>query len=472
MRDRLNQIIYIGKAKDLKKRVSSYFQPSKRLQIDQPKIRVMIGLIHDFDTVEVRSEPEALILESKLIKQWKPRFNTEQVDDKRFLMLRVDMREVLPRFQLVRFKKDQTSVYFGPFVHSNLLRQTLAELRQRYGILLDDAKPKDLGNGQWQLYNDARAEIYGHPNVVTEVDYRIWVQRACVFMEGKSREWLDELRTEMQKAAEQREFEKAAKLRDRLFAVEKTIAKNRSFIHQPQALKTANPSEVLQLLQTVLELPQLPLHIECFDISHISGEHCVASMVHFSNGQADRNRYRRYRIKSFIGNDDFRAMEEVVGRRYRRLHDEGRAFPELVVIDGGKGQVGAALKAFYSLALEPPSMIGLAKKEETIVFADERAPLQLPVRHEALKLLQRVRDEAHRFANNFNAELRSQKIKQTILDDFEGLGPVRRAALLEHFKTMSQLKAASSEELQMVEGIGPKTAKSLAAFLKEGIRNT
>ena len=206
--------------------------------------------------------------------------------------------------------------------------------------------------------------------------------------------------------------------------------------------------------------------MECFDISHISGTFVVASMVHFSNGRPDRAQYRRFKIKSFMGNDDFRAMEEVVGRRYRRLRDEGKALPDLIVIDGGQGQIGAALKAFYAIDVDPPSMIGLAKKNETVIFADERSPLNLGLRHPGLQLLQRMRDEAHRFANTFNADLRSRKIRESILEDFPGLGPVRRTALLDHFGSIEKLRAAGVTALTEVPGIGPKLALELQRFLK------
>jgi excinuclease ABC subunit C len=205
--------------------------------------------------------------------------------------------------------------------------------------------------------------------------------------------------------------------------------------------------------------------MECFDISHISGTYCVASMVHFADGRPDKNNYRRFQIKSFIGNDDFRAMEEVVGRRYRRLAEEGKPMPDLVVIDGGRGQIASALKAFYALDLTPPALIGLAKKHETIIFPDERLPLNLPLNSPALHLLQRLRDEAHRFANTYNADLRSQKIRESVLDDFPGLGPVRKKALIDHFGSIEKLRAAPLVQLAEVRGIGDKYAADLHAFL-------
>jgi len=464
MKDRLGQIIYVGKARSLKKRVSSYFQRGRARTINQPKIRALIELIVDFDTIEVKSEPEALLLEGKLIKQWRPRYNTDFTDDKRFLLVRVDVAEPLPRFRLTRLKKEDRSRYFGPFAHSGLLRKTLAQMRRQFGILLGDSTPQPLPDGTWRLYDDVREEIYGTENIVTAEVYRRRVDDACMFLEGKSREWLETLRAEMTAAAVRREFEKAAELRDVVFALDQTLRKTRHF-ERGDPTRPAGAPDALEALQVALHLPAPPRTMECFDISHISGTFVVASMVHFADGRPDKDNYRRFQIKSFIGNDDFRAMEEVVGRRYRRLAEEQKPLPDLIVIDGGRGQVGAALKAFVALDLMPPAIIGLAKQHETIIFPDARPPLNLPLNHPGLNVLQRLRDEAHRFANTYNANLRSQKIRESVLDDFAGLGPVRRGTLLARFGDIDRLRAASVAEIQDVEGFGPKLAAELHAFL-------
>ena len=466
MKDRLGRIIYVGKAKSLKKRVASYFQSGRdRALRHQPKIRTLIEMIADFEILEVKSEPEALLLEGKLIKQWRPRYNTDFTDDKRFLLVRVDQEAALPRFVLTRFKKDTRSRYFGPFAHSGLLRKTLATMRKKFGILLADTTPKKISADTWQLYDDARADISGWPNVVTAEEYRGRVAQAAAFLDGKSREWLATLREEMQARAAKQEFEKAAELRDVVLALEQTLARTRKFTRDLTQLR---PDELaLRQLQEALGLEHPPHHMECFDISHISGTFVVASMVRFTDGLPDKDQYRRFSIKSFIGNDDFKAMEEVVSRRYRRLIAEQKQFPDLVVIDGGRGQVAAALKAFVRLDCPPPAMIGLAKKMETIIFPDARAPLNLPLGHPGLNLLQRLRDEAHRFANTYNADLQSRKIKESILDDVPGLGPKRKAALLAHFGSLEKLRAATAEQIAAVSGFGPKAAGKLQAFLAQ-----
>ena len=220
----------------------------------------------------------------------------------------------------------------------------------------------------------------------------------------------------------------------------------------------------LDSLKKTLQMEKEPRSIECFDISHISGSFCVASCVHFDDGEPAKNKYVHFKIKSFIGNDDYRAMEEVVGRRYRRLVDEGKPLPDLILIDGGKGQVFSAMKAFDSAGIKPPTLAGLAEKEE-IIITENFEEKKLSRRHEGLKLLQRVRDEAHRFANSFNASLRSKKIRESILDDISGLGEKRKNALLKYFGSIAKIKSATIEELRKVEGVGFETACVIRDFL-------
>lgn len=466
MKDRLGEVIYVGKAKELKKRVTSYFQPSRLRQIDQPKIRTMITLVRDIEVIEVRSEAEAILLEGRLIKEYKPRYNTDFTDDKRFLLIRVDVHSEIPKFRLSRNRSQDGSLYFGPFAHAGPLRKTLGEMRQKFGVLLADASPRKLPGDRLRLYQDARAEIYGHENEITVDEYRDRVRKACTFLEGRSREWLRELDKEMRRCAKEQRFEEAAGLRDTLQSLRKTIAQGRKFT---RALPEHNIAESgSSRLSEALGLQGKLNSIECFDISHISGSFTVASMVRFVSGKPDKKNYRRFKIRSFEGNDDFRAMEEVVGRRYRRMSEQGTPFPDLIVIDGGKGQVSAALRAFLILDLDPPALIGLAKKEETIIFPTERSPLRLPIHDPGLRLLQRARDEAHRFANSFNADLRSKKIRESILDDVPGLGPKRREALLTHFGSIQAIRAASLEELSSVQGFGESFAQTLFSHLTRG----
>lgn len=465
MRDQLGHVIYVGKAIDLKKRVSSYFYPSRKfkLELSQPKIASLISLIHDIEIIEVQSEAESLLLESKLIKQFKPKYNTSAKDDKRFLLIRVDIQNTLPQFRLVRNKTDAKSLYFGPFVDATSVRKTLSQLRLEFGILLGDTHPKLISENTYQLYDDVRSEIYGHSNEVSVNDYKTRVNAASHFLEGHTHTFEKEIEQKMFKASKNQDFEKAADLRDLLFAIRQTTAPHRKFLKD---LPQEKDEQILQKLSSTLKA-NLPFNrIECFDISHISGTFVVASLVSFLHGKPDKNNYRRYKIQTFIGNDDYKAMQEVVSRRYTRLSKETLTFPDLIVIDGGIGQVHAALKAFQHLNLTPPMIIGLAKKKETIIFADGREPLNLALNNPVLHLLQRIRDEAHRFANAFNADLRSKRLQESALDNFTGIGPVRKATLLRHFKNLGNLKKASIQDLAEVPGIGLKTAQDLHSFLQ------
>ena len=465
MKDRLGSVLYVGKAKDLKKRVSSYFLASRRAAIERPKIAAMMPLVYDIEISVVRNETEALLLEGRLIKHWRPKYNTEFTDDKRFPLVRLDLRRPIPQFIVCRLRREDGARYFGPFAHSATVRKTLAQMRKRFGVLLGDARPQPLGNGRWRLYDDARAEIYGHPNEVSQEQYMESVNRAIEFLEDRARQWRGELQERMKEAAREQRYEEAAHLRDLLQDLEKAFVPARKFTEYFPVQR--NPEGAQMLLARALGLPQKLHSMECFDISHISGSFAVASMVRFEGGMPARHAYRHFHIKSFVGNDDFRAMREVIGRRYRRLHQEGIPFPDLLVVDGGKGQISSALKAFADEGLSPPPLIGLAKEEEAIIFADpKKQPLILPRSNPALRLLQRLRDEAHRFANTFNASLRSRKIRESILDECPHLGPKHRAALLAYFGSIQRLRRASVEEIEKVPGFGEKRANSVYDFLK------
>jgi excinuclease ABC subunit C len=461
MKDAGGRVIYIGKAKELKRRVSSYFD---RVREHSPKIAVMVSLVADFDYRVVRNEAEALLLEGRLIKEWRPKFNTLFTDDKQFIQVRVDMRAALPMFRLVRARTDESSRYFGPYPHPYEVKRTLLEMRKRFGILLADARPALLEDGRWKLYADARADISSHPNEVSPEDYRARVDAACEFLEGRAREWLSSLREKMQAAAESRDYERAAILRDQIAAIERTTERARRF-GQGNPLPAQDQKDAIRELQNALGMETPPRTMECFDISHISGTFVVASLVHFADGHPDKNNYRRFRIRGYIGNDDFRSMEEVVGRRYKRLAEEGREFPRLIVIDGGAGQVHAAMKAFDTLGIVPPFLVGLAKREEQIIFSDERPPLVLPRHSPALRLVQRLRDEAHRFANTYNADLRSKRLRESLLDDCPGLGVKRRMALLERFGSLARLKKATLEEIAETPGVSTRLARNVLEFL-------
>ena len=463
MKDRFGAVIYVGKAKNLKNRVSTYFQPGRRPMLG-PKIKMLVDLIADFEFHVVRSETEALLLEGRLIKELKPKYNTLFTDDKQFIQIRVDMRAELPVFRLVRVRATDKARYFGPFPHTTGVRRTLSQLRKKFGVLLSDAHPQKLPDGRWRLYNDARAEIYGHPNEVSAEEYRsrgLGREFFAAVEEYASANGFARIRLEVE-----RDYERAAALRDRIAAIEATLEKSRRFSRGNPLPDPTTPQDAVRLLGEILALEKPPRTMECFDISHISGTFVVSSCVRFRDGVPDKSEYRRFRIKGYVGNDDFRSMRETIFRRYSRLHRENRPMPDLIVIDGGIGQVHSALEAFAEIGIAPPAMVGMAKREESVVFHDGRAPLNMPDDSPALRLVQRLRDEAHRFANSYNADLRSKKIRESVLDEMPGLGERRKNALLARFRTIPRLKAATPEELRSVDGIGEKFAEELAAFLK------
>ncbi len=466
MKDALGTVIYIGKASDLKRRVSHYFRKSSKDKAYNPKIASLSECIADFDYINTRSEADALVLESKLIKQWKPRYNTLEKDNKNFLLLRVEMFSELPRFTFCRNRKEDNSLYFGPYLGTSSIRAALRELKKKFGILLSDARPKKSEDGSWILYDDARGEISDFPNTTTRNEYMIRVNAALNYLRGADARALEEANLKMAEASAEMEYERAAKWRDLISAIEETRRSESGMRVNFDISKTSEEVAMLAIesLKKTFNLEKSPFSIECFDISHISGSFCVASMVRFENGEPARQKYRRFKIKSFIGNDDFRAMREVVYRRYSRLSREGQNMPDIVLIDGGKGQVYSALRAFSDAGINPPFVAGLAKREETIVLEDF-SEKKLPRRHEGLRLLQRVRDEAHRFANSFSESLRSRKIRESILDDFPGLGRKRKDALLAHFGSIAKVKEAGVAELKEVEGIGDETASALRNFL-------
>jgi excinuclease ABC subunit C len=502
MRDRFNRVIYVGKARDLRKRVSSYFLPSKLAQADL-KTRAMLEATWDFESHVVRSEAESVLLEGKLIKEYRPRYNVSFRDDKRFLLVKVDLSEEWPRFRLTRLKKNDSARYFGPFAAAGALRQTLNLMRKKFGVLT-------FGRGA-PSERELKSSTYQVPVRLSEItaeQYRERVMQACEFLEGQSREMIDLLESEMRKAAEKMDFEKAAELRNMIDDVRQTTRSTRRFTRGslPSAI---DPMADVQSLADALQLPGLPRVMECFDISNISTTHVVASMVCFRDGVPDKNCYRRYRVRTVEGQDDFASMAEVVRRRYSRILLEARQanpdasefsqeqtvdglqriekqtlnkglsgldrstsnvpyvrLPDLIIVDGGKGQLSSACRELQRLSLHDLPIIGLAKEHEEIYRPGRAMPLQLPPDSGALHLLQRIRDEAHRFANAYHQLLLKKRIDESILDDCPGVSQNRKNLLLRKFGSVNRLRKASVAQIAATEGIGPKLAEEVHRFLQ------
>jgi excinuclease ABC subunit C len=503
MRDRFNRVIYVGKARDLRKRVSSYFLPSKLAQADL-KTRAMLDATWDFETHTVRSEAESVLLEGKLIKEYRPRYNVSFRDDKRFLVVRVDLSEEWPRFRLARFKKDDGSRYFGPYAHAGALRQTLNFMRKKFGVLT-------FGRGA-PTERELKSSTYQVPVRLSEISaeqYRERVAQACEFLEGKSREMIAALEEQMQKAAEKMDFEKAAELRNMISDLRSTTRPMRRFT-RGSLPSSIDPMADVQALADALHLPYAPRVMECFDISNISTTHVVASMVCFRDGVPDKDNYRRYRVRTVEGQDDFASMAEVVRRRYSRILLEARAansdaaefsqenafdaarrleeqtlnaqrptsntqlrktivpvrLPDLIIVDGGKGQLSAACRELQRLGLHDLPIIGLAKEREEIYRPGRALPLRLPMDSPALRLLQRIRDEAHRFANAYHQLLMKKRVEESILDDCPGVSQNRKSLLLQRFGSVNRLRRASVDEIAATDGIGRKLAEEVHLFLQ------
>ncbi len=494
MKDRFGTVVYVGKARDLRKRVSQYFHPSRRMGWDL-KLNALVDAVYDLDVHPVRNEPEALLLESKLIKEFHPRYNVSFRDDKRFLLLKINLADPIPRFTLTRLKQDDDSLYFGPFASSGALRNTLTLVRRKFN--LRGCRPLTPTETDYRhcLYGNLKfctAPCIGN---VTREEYIAQVKAACEFLSGQSEEIQGQLESEMKKAAAAQDFEKAAAIRDTLADLRRTTTRTNKFERIPYTLPIAiNPDRDLEELAKALGLRGPPRRIEGFDISNISGTFAVASMVSFKNGRPDRSNYRRFKMKTVVGQDDFACMAETVRRRYTRvLQDqkehgtavaaaasdvstEARAalpenrpepakLPDLIVIDGGKGQLNSACAELEKLGIRNSAIIGLAKEFEEIYRPGISESLRLPQESGALKLLQRVRDESHRFANTYNAQLRLKKISESILDEFPGIGGQRKAALLKKFGSVQRLRLATVEQIAAVHGFGGKAAGELKAFL-------
>lgn len=496
MKDRLGSIIYVGKARDLKKRMSSYFMASRKTRADL-KTRALIDSIEDFEFHIVRNEQESLLLEGKLIKDYRPRYNVAFRDDKRFLLVRIRMEDPWPKFIATRTRRDDGARYYGPFPHSSALRETLSWLNRSFGLrVCRAANPnvKDYRHCHADVIRNCAAPCVGR---ISREDYVNRVAEACAVLEGKGRrELLERVRVDMGKAAEALDFEKAATLRDVLANLEKTLSPTRQFTRGRGVPTTVRPSEDLAELADWIGLEAPPRVMECFDISNVSSNHIVASMVRFTDGSPDNRNYRRYRIRTVTGQDDFASMAEVIRRRYsrilaenhasdpdgaeatqetlieamRRLAQQGKArivLPDLVIVDGGKGQLSSAVRELHALGLHDLPVIGLAKQREEVFIPGQSAPILIPHDRGALKLLQRIRDEAHRFANGYNALLYRRRMQESLLDDCPGMTPNRKQQLLEKFGSVARLRKASIEEISSLKGFSKSSSTTIVAWLQK-----
>ncbi len=595
-KDQHGRVIYVGKAKSLRSRLSNYFGPPATLL---PRTRQMVAAAETVEWIEVRNEVEALFLEYNLIKEHRPRFNIRLKDDKSYPFLAVTLDEKWPRAMVMRGAKRKGVRYFGPYAHAYAIRETLDLLLRTFPI-------RTCTNGKFQRHERlGRPCLYAHiekcvapcVKAVSEDDYQVLVDDMLAFLAGDTAPVITRLETLMAEAADELEFERAARVRDQLVSVRKAVERQQmvgtkeedldviglvedeleasvqiffvrrgrvvgrkgividkvedldtpalsaAILEQVYGDATTDdvPSEVLlraqpedlalyeefltlvrgskvrirvpqrgarrTLLETVeqnaqeafnrhklkrasdhnaraqaltalqeaLDLPEAPLRIECFDISNLQGTQIVASMTVLEDALPKRSEYRRFKVRYPGGQDDFAAMEEVLTRRFRRYLEErdegaraGKRFaypPNLLVIDGGKGQLGVAVRVLEDLGLEEISVVGLAKRFEEVYRPGESDPVRIPRDSPALYLLQHVRDEAHRFAITYHRTLRDKSMTKSVLDDVPGLGPTRRTKLIKHFSSVKKLREQDVDALLALTWLPDTVARDLYAAL-------
>lgn len=566
MRDASDNILYVGKAKSLRKRVKSYF----RADLD-PKTRALMRHYHHLEYIVTDTEKEALILESNLIKEHMPRYNIRLKDDKRYPYIKIT-NETYPRVLITRRILDDGSYYYGPFPEATALKRLVKFLKSIFKVR--DCKRMDgpCLNYQIDLCNAPCDDRIGVE------EYNKLIDNVSLFFEGKYQKIMDMIRSEMQKAAENHEYEKAAVYRDQLNSVADVLEKQKmeftrsldqdvvssasdselacvvvfsvregkiigkedflmsgaentsqdmiisAFLKQYYVGPRHVPAKILvpkkfedqslveewlsekreaaveiqvplegvnyRLVRMVsknasiilnhqkevkgalldlkkyIGMPKIPKRIEAFDISNISGKHAVGSMVVFENGVPKKDSYRRYKINS-PGPDDYAMMKEMLERRYSSLADGKGQVPDLVVVDGGKGQLNVAVGVLNTLQLDEIPVIGLAKEFEHVFIPRTLSPLILPRNSEALLLLQRIRDEAHRFAVGYHKKLRSKEIERSVLDDIPGVGNKRKLKLLKHFGDLNSIKNADVDDIAKVNGISKKLAGKIHQYLAD-----
>ena len=592
MKDKQEKILYVGKAKDLRNRIRSYFG----MKDARPMIPFLVPKIADIDFIVTATEKEALILENNLIKEHRPRYNVFFRDDKDYLSLRIDLRDPFPRFELVRRPKKDGAAYFGPFASSTAMRETLQFVHQIFP--LRTCKPLEFKSRRRPCIEYEIKRCLGPCcGLISQAAYRELVEDAVSFVEGHEKSLVSNLKARMAAAARGYRFEEAARLRDMIAAIEATLEKQKimtlssknqdvfgfyregnltqvcllfvrkgkvlgskklspirldlgsdeilsAVLKQYYSAESLIPEEILigeviedrevieewlaekkggrvaieipqrgdrkglldmavqnaenvfhtdqlardnredslRLLAQHLHLKTLPERIECFDISNIGGTYAVGSMVSFAGGLPDKSAYRRFRIQTVQGMDDYGMMYEVLKRRYAGKE----ALPDLLMVDGGKGQLGIAMTVLKELGIADLDVIGIAKEdrettpmpkrkgrlqkgEDRVYLPGRKDPVYLSRHPRELFLLQRVRDEAHRFAVTYHRKLKEKNDFRSVLDEIPGVGPAKKKALLARFKDIDAIRRASVEELQQAEGIGPELAQVICDFFRIGL---
>ena len=458
MRDGRGEIIYVGKAKNLRRRVLSYFRNRAR---HAPKVRSMVNTVADLEWMTVKNDAEALLTEASLIKKYKPRFNILMRDDKRYLALRADASAEFPRFTTCRIVRDDGAEYFGPFPSAPVVRAAKDFCEKRWGLRGCDAPSPDEESHRHCHSDVIRSCTAPCLGKITPEEYRARFDEACAFLRGERPGELAALDERMREAAQSGDFEKAARLRDTIAALKEMT--KRHFVRKTPASTKADAEKGLAELAAALGMEKPPRVIECADISNLFGTHNVASMVVAVDGLPDRRFYRHFRIESFEGADDPRAMAEVVRRRYGPESTLLAKCPraDLFICDGGITQLRAARAAFAEIGVADIPTVGLAERMEIIVTDDERGDIFLPRDSQGLFVATRLRDEAHRFAITYHRNLREKTIRESVLDEVRGIGPAKKVALLKSFRSVRGIARASEEEIAAAAGVGVAIAREV-----------
>ncbi len=408
--DKQGRVIYIGKAKNLRARALSYFLKGAA---ESERTATLVREAYDIDFLEAESEVDALLLEARLVKDIQPRLNRELRDDKTFPYLQITTHEDFPRVEITRTPRGSGVKLYGPFTSVASLRGAL-QVMQRVFKFRTCALDIDEGDERWRWFRPCLLASIDQCTApcnlrISKADYRRDIQRLRTFLDGGRQSLVKEMEAEMAQASAELKFEKAARLRDEIRMLEKIKDRGNLEQHEQPEVFYVDPKKGLAGLRKVLGLATTPRTIEGVDIAHLGGNETVASLVQFIDGLPFKPGYRRFRIREVEGIDDYASIREVVARRFSGLRAGEQAFPDILLIDGGKGQLGRGLEAFEAIGIEPPTVISLAKKEELVYLAGRDEPLALSRHSYALRLLQYVRDEAHRFAQHYHHLLRRKR---------------------------------------------------------------
>ncbi len=409
MKDAEARVIYVGKAVNLRSRAGSYF--TKAAEVER-RTAELVTTIADIDYIETDSEVDALLMEARLIKDIQPRFNSVLKDDKTFPYLQISTHEDFPRVEFTRTPELKGVRLYGPFTSAGQLRGTIAVLQKifRFRTCTLDI---DEGDEKWRWFRPCLLASINQCTApcnqrISKDDYKADIRRLRLFLDGKKDRLLKDMARDMQLASKNLQFEKAARIRDDIQSLNTLNLRGNLEDHAQPEVFYIDPKKGMSGLKQVLKLSELPRRIEGIDIAHLQGGETVASLVQFIDGLPFKHGYKRFKIKSVEGVDDFASMREVVTRRFRRLTQEGESFPDLLLIDGGKGQLNAVMETFEAIGITPPTTISLAKREEEIYVPGQSEPHRLTRHSYALRLLQYVRDESHRFAQHYHHQLRSK----------------------------------------------------------------